>query len=785
MGLFDKLKKKDEKGENIAESSPAVPTNPVVENTNVSDSTIPAVAPATPTPPVIPDGTFSAPPTPTEVSSEPTLADNNDVAQTTEVVTENPLPSVSETAATIEAPNPILEQQIALDVNPEEVFEGGPTTMYDEITNIVSKEVNSSESSPSEDTTASTSEEIINLTNGPVDGLPDQTAESANNTIVEDVALVAEEIVPESEVPVITIEPNTEPVTDIASVEAVIPPEIATPELPQEVSIDNSVEPTLSAVSETDLTPLSESDIVSDTAIEQPPIEQSGATVLPSEPEGEGISVVEPPLEPTEVQEGLPITENEPAEQEVPPVITDEPVTPDNEYSHAPVITEVPISEPDEEITTIDNESTVETENIEPVIAEEPGADSSHPESTPSEPIENPTVTIDNADIEQPETTDDAPSSTDDLEDTMDLPIIDENTSNAEISTINSDEEIPDSQISEEPAEITNTEEQEEITNAVNEIYSEIPSTEEASDGITYEEGADDEIIEGDDITYVDEDGNIITEEPESSETDTPEDELPSTTSEDSETASEGSESAESSAEEPIAPIIEEDENDLVLEPEASDSSSTPESEEPKPIIEEEESDIVIPGTEEPHSEENETEPVISEAAEDIPIISSEETTSIADLDSPEDNATPDTSKEDSTEDEEESIILNHNTSAEEENTVDSEADTVNPFAEITPSAIALDIVAEESKDHEEKEEQEEPEEKTFKDEKEFNPLLNNFDYKEKLKEYANMFDHKPQNNKSEKTYISEPTKTKFCNNCGIMLTDDSSICPSCGEPVD
>ena len=34
-------------------------------------------------------------------------------------------------------------------------------------------------------------------------------------------------------------------------------------------------------------------------------------------------------------------------------------------------------------------------------------------------------------------------------------------------------------------------------------------------------------------------------------------------------------------------------------------------------------------------------------------------------------------------------------------------------------------------------------------------------------------------------TYISEPTPTKFCSNCGVVLTDDSSICPSCGEPVD
>ncbi|MDE5888793.1 MAG: zinc ribbon domain-containing protein, partial [Bacilli bacterium] len=34
-------------------------------------------------------------------------------------------------------------------------------------------------------------------------------------------------------------------------------------------------------------------------------------------------------------------------------------------------------------------------------------------------------------------------------------------------------------------------------------------------------------------------------------------------------------------------------------------------------------------------------------------------------------------------------------------------------------------------------------------------------------------------------TYISDPTPTKFCSNCGVMLTDESSICPSCGEPID
>ena len=43
------------------------------------------------------------------------------------------VPNQADTGAAIEEPNPIVEQQIALDVNVEEVFEGG-TTKEDEIT---------------------------------------------------------------------------------------------------------------------------------------------------------------------------------------------------------------------------------------------------------------------------------------------------------------------------------------------------------------------------------------------------------------------------------------------------------------------------------------------------------------------------------------------------------------------------------------------------------------------------------------------------------------------------
>ncbi len=37
----------------------------------------------------------------------------------------------------------------------------------------------------------------------------------------------------------------------------------------------------------------------------------------------------------------------------------------------------------------------------------------------------------------------------------------------------------------------------------------------------------------------------------------------------------------------------------------------------------------------------------------------------------------------------------------------------------------------------------------------------------------------------TQKIIISEKSPTRFCDNCGIMLTEYTSICPSCGEPID
>ena len=80
----------------------------------------------------------------TEMGEQPIVsADQNIVATQNEGLMENDpfqekseeIPLQAETGATVEEPQPIVEQQIALDVNIDEVFEGG--TKEDEITKIV------------------------------------------------------------------------------------------------------------------------------------------------------------------------------------------------------------------------------------------------------------------------------------------------------------------------------------------------------------------------------------------------------------------------------------------------------------------------------------------------------------------------------------------------------------------------------------------------------------------------------------------------------------------------
>ena len=124
----------------IAQPTPEV-AQPAVQEPSATPVPMPEVAPA----PVI--------------ENQPTQSALQPVAETTELVpespsmgllendpfTENPGPTDSQiedsTGAQVEGPNPILEQQIALDVNIEEVIENG-TTKEDEITKIVADNVN-------------------------------------------------------------------------------------------------------------------------------------------------------------------------------------------------------------------------------------------------------------------------------------------------------------------------------------------------------------------------------------------------------------------------------------------------------------------------------------------------------------------------------------------------------------------------------------------------------------------------------------------------------------------
>jgi RNA polymerase subunit RPABC4/transcription elongation factor Spt4 len=32
---------------------------------------------------------------------------------------------------------------------------------------------------------------------------------------------------------------------------------------------------------------------------------------------------------------------------------------------------------------------------------------------------------------------------------------------------------------------------------------------------------------------------------------------------------------------------------------------------------------------------------------------------------------------------------------------------------------------------------------------------------------------------------IAQNGDTKFCDSCGMMITEETSICPSCGNPID
>ena len=213
MGLFDKFKKKEEKQEtvitpqvnnemvaesnnlgqnvvtqieqsyNVAEEVPTLPENQFVDNsTPVVEQ--PAVGNTQPQPNVPSfDNIFNATPAdliPTQVET-----------YTPEQISE----TVLATGAQVEESKPIVEQQIALDVNIEDVVEGG-TTKEDEITRIVSESVANRDKNE-------------NQNDAIIPDIEDVTSKVEPAPIVEAPAPVVEAPAPVEEVPAPVVEAPT------------------------------------------------------------------------------------------------------------------------------------------------------------------------------------------------------------------------------------------------------------------------------------------------------------------------------------------------------------------------------------------------------------------------------------------------------------------------------------------------------------------------------------------------------------------------------------------------
>lgn len=209
-----------------------------------------------------------------------------------------------------------------------------------------------------------------------------------------------------------------------------------------------------------------------------------------------------------------------------------------------------------------------------------------------------------------------------------------------------------------------------------------------------------------------------------------------------------------------ITPIIVEESNDIVIQSEEENASSEtpivseeqePEESEIKPVIEEEEPTLNL-GENQPEEQTIEESPVEEskeEAEENVVVI---ETT--------QQDIQP---KADNTE-EEPVIVLENNLPTEEpvEPPVVDQEENVSEESDAEEQQNIEDVVAPE------------------------------FDFQAFMTPQSEEADDPNVENPTvveaqldTATYISEPTTTKFCSNCGVMLTDDSSICPSCGEPID
>lgn len=291
------------------------------------------------------------------------------------------IPAVEDTAALIDNPKPIVEQQIALKVKPEEIFEGGQNK-EDEITNIVGNTIKEEE------------QELPTMT-------PNQPPENIVPAPEEQITITATP----------TEEQTTSPIVEPVSIPVENP---SVNEMASEVTTnENSIQPELNTVAEPAIpveqptpTPIEEPTIQTDST-NQDVIAPSGNNVVESTPNSAESSsqsfelpnsVVEPvAITPANTEDGISQTE---IPSSTSPEITN--ISSENTANIAtspqtnspitPTSPEIPVEvspAPNQENSTTNTEESVHR-IIEPVTPVEKASTIVQPESTPI--IEAPVV---------------------------------------------------------------------------------------------------------------------------------------------------------------------------------------------------------------------------------------------------------------------------------------------------------------------------------------------------------------------------------------------------------
>lgn len=298
------------------------------------------------------DDIFNVQPTaePVVQNSEAPVGVSEQVAEPSVVEPESPeidIPNAVDTGAVVDEPKPIVEQQIALNVNPDEVFEGG-LTKEDAITKIVAEQTMNNEN----DSQIDNSQEVNNIN-------PNTTNEIEDNNVVPVVDNnLAETVV----IPV---------VTDTSAPAVVENAEPTAPEMSDVVANEvPAVEPSL------ETTPINNEPVVNTEVVQTseqndektvPVNEEVAVPVVEEQP----VSVeVQPAAVDTQPVEAQPIQEQ--VEVATEPVVesrTEEPIQPTIAPSTTvePVVSTSEITEEVQPVEVVNNEENIVQEAVEPV----------------------------------------------------------------------------------------------------------------------------------------------------------------------------------------------------------------------------------------------------------------------------------------------------------------------------------------------------------------------------------------------------------------------------------